>query len=81
LINQNGKTITQNEYQHKIYVVDFFFTRCPSICPVMTDNMVHYFPKILKASIDQMQSDEKTFWRVLTSVFLVLPSINPLSKL
>jgi len=40
LINQNGKTISQNEYRDKIYVVDFFFTRCPSICPVMTDNMV-----------------------------------------
>lgn len=40
LINQNGKTITQNDYKDKIYVADFFFTRCPSICPVMTDNMV-----------------------------------------
>ena len=39
LINQNGETITQNAYQDKIYVADFFFTRCPSICPIMTDNM------------------------------------------
>ena len=39
LINQNGDTITQNEYKNKIYVADFFFTRCPSICPIMTDNM------------------------------------------
>lgn len=40
LINQNGKIITQDDYNDKIYIVDFFFTRCPSICPVMTDNML-----------------------------------------
>lgn len=38
--NQNGKTITQKDYEGKIYVVDFFFTTCPSICPIMADNMV-----------------------------------------
>ncbi len=39
LINQNGKIITQNDYKNKIYVADFFFTRCLTICPVMTNNM------------------------------------------
>lgn len=39
LTNQNGKTITQSDYKNKIYVADFFFTRCPSICPIMTNNM------------------------------------------
>lgn len=39
LINQNGKTITQDDYKGKIYVADFFFTTCQSICPIMTDNM------------------------------------------
>ncbi|KPM32043.1 Electron transport protein SCO1/SenC [Croceitalea dokdonensis DOKDO 023] len=39
LINQNGDTITQQEYKNKIYVADFFFTTCPSICPIMTKNM------------------------------------------
>lgn len=38
--NQNGKIITQKEYNNKIYVADFFFTTCPTICPIMTDNMV-----------------------------------------
>ena len=38
--NQNGKTITQKEYEGKIYVADFFFTTCGSICPIMTTNMV-----------------------------------------
>ncbi|OUS01902.1 SCO family protein [Flavobacteriales bacterium 33_180_T64] len=40
LINQNGQTITQDNYKNKIYVTDFFFTRCGSICPIMTANMV-----------------------------------------
>ncbi|WP_457616852.1 SCO family protein [Lutibacter sp.] len=39
LINQNGDTITQEDYKDKIYVTDFFFTRCQTICPVMTNNM------------------------------------------
>jgi len=37
--NQNGKTITQDDYKGKIYVADFFFTTCPTICPIMTTNM------------------------------------------
>lgn len=40
LINQNGKVVTQEDYRDKIYIVDFFFTRCPSICPLMTNNMI-----------------------------------------
>jgi protein SCO1/2 len=40
LINQNGDTITQKDYEGKIYVADFFFTTCPSICPIMTENMI-----------------------------------------
>ena len=46
LTNQNGKTITQKDYRDKIAVVDFFFTTCPSICPIMTDNMVRIQTKI-----------------------------------
>jgi protein SCO1/2 len=38
--NQNGKIITQKDYEGKIYVADFFFTTCGSICPKMTNNMV-----------------------------------------
>ena len=40
LTNQNGKTITQKDYEGKIYVADFFFTKCQTICPIMTNNMV-----------------------------------------
>jgi protein SCO1/2 len=38
--NQNGKIVTQKDYEGKIYVADFFFTTCGSICPKMTNNMV-----------------------------------------
>lgn len=39
LINQNGDTISQADYEDKIYVADFFFTTCITICPVMTEHM------------------------------------------
>ncbi|MFD1314548.1 SCO family protein [Namhaeicola litoreus] len=39
LVNQNGNTITQENFKDKIYVADFFFTRCQTICPVMAVNM------------------------------------------
>lgn len=38
--NQNGKTITNKDYQGKVFVVEFFFTNCPTICPKMNENMV-----------------------------------------
>ena len=39
-LNQNGEKITQDNYDNKVYVADFFFTTCPTICIAMTDNMV-----------------------------------------
>ena len=39
LINQNGETITNKNYKDKIYIADFFFTRCQSICIAMAFNM------------------------------------------
>lgn len=45
-VNQNGDTITQKDYEGKVYVADFFFTTCPTICPIMTDNMVWLQDKI-----------------------------------
>lgn len=37
--DQNGNTITQKNIEGKIYVANFFFTRCNNICPKMTENM------------------------------------------
>jgi len=47
LTNQNGKTITQDTYKDKIYVADFFFTTCQTICPIMTTNMAAIQQKII----------------------------------
>ena len=40
LIDQNGDTITNEDYKGKVYVAEFFFTTCPTICPVMNKNLV-----------------------------------------
>lgn len=71
LINQNGKEITQEDYENSIYVVDFFFTRCPSICPVMTNNM---------AKIQQMFSDKTEVKLLSISVTPTIDSVSVLRK-
>ena len=39
-INQNGKIITNKNFEGKVYVVEFFFTTCPTICPIMNREML-----------------------------------------
>ncbi|WP_299127377.1 SCO family protein [uncultured Winogradskyella sp.] len=39
-VNQDGKTITNADYLGKVYIVEFFFTTCPTICPRMSRNLV-----------------------------------------
>ncbi|MEL7222278.1 MAG: SCO family protein [Bacteroidota bacterium] len=48
LTNQDGKIVTEKSFADKIYVVDFFFTICPGICPKMTDNMMLLQDEFLK---------------------------------
>lgn len=38
--NQDGKTITDQDYEGKVYIIEFFFTTCPTICPRMNTNLV-----------------------------------------
>ncbi len=45
LINQEGKIISQKNFDGKIYVADFFFTTCPSICPKMSTQMQRVYEK------------------------------------
>ena len=40
LLNQNNEIITNETYDGKIYIADFFFTTCPGICPIMKENMI-----------------------------------------
>ena len=41
LLDQDSLLITNDDYKGKVYVVEFFFTSCPTICPLMTKNLVH----------------------------------------
>ncbi|WP_250433776.1 SCO family protein [Hanstruepera flava] len=47
LLNQNGEIVNQDNYKDKIYVADFFFTTCQTICPIMTNHMVDIQNEIL----------------------------------
>tara|TARA_B100001059_G_C17800087_1_gene565613 strand:+ start:417 stop:1160 length:744 start_codon:yes stop_codon:yes gene_type:complete len=38
--DQNGNTVTNKDYEGKVYVLEFFFTTCPTICPRMNRNLV-----------------------------------------
>lgn len=61
LVNQQGDTITNEVFDNKIYVTDFFFTSCPGICPKMTTNM---------AKVQEEFKDDD-------SVFLLSHSVTP----
>jgi len=43
LTDQDGKTVTPTDFEGKIYVTDFFFVTCPTICPKMTDQMLRVY--------------------------------------
>lgn len=51
LIDQSGDTITNERLKGKIYVADFFFTHCPSICPKMTAHLKEIQDKFEKEDI------------------------------
>lgn len=71
LTNQNGETVTQEDYQDKIYVADFFFTTCPTICPIMTKNM---------AAIQEKIKDDEEILLLSHSVTPQIDSIAQLKK-
>lgn len=69
LVNQNGDTITQEFYNNKIYIADFFFTTCLSICPIMTDHML------------QIQEQIKNDPEVLLLSHTVIPRVDTVAQL
>ncbi len=69
LTNQNGLTVTEQDYQGKIYIADFFFTTCPTICPIMTDHMV------------QLQEALKNDPNILLLSHSVTPEIDSVAQL
>ena len=40
-VNQEGELISNNDYIGKVYIVEFFFTTCTTICPIMNTNLTH----------------------------------------
>ncbi|MEO6682994.1 MAG: SCO family protein [Ginsengibacter sp.] len=44
-VDQNGKEVTQNSFDGKVYVADYFFTTCKGICPKMNANMQTVYEK------------------------------------
>ena len=62
LINQNGKKITNKDYVGKIYIADFFFTRCQNICIAMAYNM----------------SELQEFYKNDTDIMFLSHSVTPL---
>ena len=44
-LNQDGKTVTARDFDGKIYVADFFFTTCPTICPIMQTQLLRVYEK------------------------------------
>ncbi len=69
MINQNGDTITQADYANKIYVADFFYTTCPSFCPILTDAM----EKIQKTTLNDNE--------IKLISFTVTPEIDTVAQL
>ncbi len=47
-VNQDNQIITNETYKDKIYIVDFIFTTCPTICPKMTFHMRHLVEELEK---------------------------------
>lgn len=39
-VDQHGDTISNKDYEGKVYIAEFFFSTCPTICPIMKDNLV-----------------------------------------
>lgn len=70
LVNQNGDTITQDDYPD-IYVADFFFTTCVTICPIMTEHMVQ---------IQEALKDEPRVKLLSHSVTPEIDSVTQLKK-
>ncbi len=62
--NQNGKTITNKDYLGKVYVVEFFFTTCPTICPRMSRNLV------------EIQNDIQDFENFGVASFSIMPETD-----
>jgi len=63
-INQDGEVVSDKDYLGKVYVVEFFFTTCPTICPRMNRNLV------------EIQDEFKAFENFGVASFTITPEID-----
>jgi protein SCO1/2 len=68
-INQNGEKTTNKDFKGKIYIADFFFTTCPSICPILSKNM------------GSLQETYKEDNNILLLSHSVMPSVDSVDKI
>lgn len=68
-LNQEGELITQEEIDGKVFVAEYFFTTCPTICPVMN----HQLMRVQKAFADEEQ------FRILS--FTVNPEVDTVAQM
>lgn len=67
--NQNGEKVTNKDFEGKIYIADFFFTTCPSICPILAKNM------------SSIQEDYKNDNDIMLLSHSVMPWVDTLEKI
>ena len=67
--NQNSQNITNKDFRGKIYIADFFFTTCPSICPILAKNM---------RSIQETYKEDKD---ILLLSHSVMPWVDTVEKI
>lgn len=52
-VNQDGREVSHRDYEGCIYVADFFFTHCESICPLMTSQMIRLQEMVKRDSLSR----------------------------
>jgi protein SCO1/2 len=71
LVNQDGKLVTNKDYNNKIYIADFFFTRCQTICIAMAYNM---------SELQDFYKEDTTIMFLSHSVTPVMDSVSILKE-
>jgi protein SCO1/2 len=69
--NQDGHTVTEKDVAGKVYVVEFFYTTCQTVCPIMNNNMKMVYDKL---------KDEKDFLILSHTSMPVVDSVPQLKR-
>ncbi len=83
-VNQNGEKVTDADFKDKIYIADFFFTHCPTICPKVTAQMLRIHDRfkdsthvaLLSHSIDPRHDSVQVLHAYASQLGVVPPKWN-----